>query len=541
MKNIIQSRILVIVFVYLIILFFLAVTGQGLAQSTIIVGDVNSEDSEIDYNSIQEAINNAEAFDDILIHHGSYEENIFIDKQGLNIKSYDLTKPAIIQARDNRKSVISLNSSDVKIESLIIKDALGSSYNDHIAGIYVNTNTSNNTLKNIKLINNDNGIIIKNSDYNHIINCNATKNQYRGMFVYQSNNNTIRDNIFNLNRYGLTLKESSKNDLEGNTFKENNGPGLSVFDSKENLIKSNISNNNNNHGIQLRNGSRHVLRNNKMDDNLLNFGSRGGIMDIDESNTVNDKPIYYMIDEHNQKIPPDAGCVYLINCSNIEIENIKSIHNSHAVFLKNTNGSLINNLEAADCGFGAINLVNSDNNTISNSKLLNSKYAIYLDCSSDNTINNNFIEDNSYGIWLRNISESNIIKNNKIVNSYYLFSPWGLDGDSNYIYMNDFKNFVEVYSSGNNFNENSLQFKAHCDVDYVYNNKKHQSYLGNYWDIHNKKDNNNDGIIDTSYYVSDTIQDAYPLIKSQESYSVDASAVDVTLRGVMMLLLDDRP
>jgi parallel beta-helix repeat protein len=43
--------------------------------------------------------------------------------------------------------------------------------------------------------------------------------------------------------------------------------------------------------------------------------------EIDESNTVNGKPVYYWKDREGGKIPNGAGQVILVNCTNVIVEN----------------------------------------------------------------------------------------------------------------------------------------------------------------------------------------------------------------------------
>jgi len=43
--------------------------------------------------------------------------------------------------------------------------------------------------------------------------------------------------------------------------------------------------------------------------------------EIDESNTVNGKPVYYWKDVNGGEIPDGAGQVILVNCKNIVVEN----------------------------------------------------------------------------------------------------------------------------------------------------------------------------------------------------------------------------
>jgi len=83
-----------------------------------------------------------------------------------------------------------------------------------------------------------------------------------------------------------------------------------------NIAKSSI------YGIRIDSSESNTLTNNKMLGNKYNFGFYGYwpsdfIQDIDESNTVDGKPIYYWVNKQNQEIPNDAGYVGIINSTNI--------------------------------------------------------------------------------------------------------------------------------------------------------------------------------------------------------------------------------
>jgi len=104
-----------------------------------------------------------------------------------------------------------------------------------------------------------------------------------------------------------------------------------------------------------------------------------GIHDIDSSNTINKKPVYYLVDEHNGKIPENAGYVALINSTNITIKSVNITNNVHGLLL-----------------------VNSKNCSLTEATLMLNKYGIYLINSSLTfAYHNNFIE-NEQQVYLQN-------------------------------------------------------------------------------------------------------------------------------------------
>ena len=71
------------------------------------------------------------------------------------------------------------------------------------------------------------------------------------------------------------------------------------------------------------------------------------INDVDTSNTVNKKTLYYYIDKNNINVPSDAGEVILINCTYCNITNLDLSNGTIGVELafssyNNVSGNIIN-------------------------------------------------------------------------------------------------------------------------------------------------------------------------------------------------------
>ncbi len=114
--------------------------------------------------------------------------------------------------------------------------------------------------------------------------------------------------------------------------------------------------------------------------------------DVDASNKVNGKSVYYWIDHHNAQVPSDAGCVLLYNCTNISVNHC----------------SLSNNLEG-------ILVVTSNNTTISENTIASNAYGIYISLRSDNnSLTDNELVDNVYGVYLGLFSRHTTMRSNSI-------------------------------------------------------------------------------------------------------------------------------
>lgn len=113
----------------------------------------------------------------------------------------------------------------------------------------------------------------------------------------------------------------------------------------------------NDRGVNIREASDQTLRNNHIYENRnQEFTiSAGGFFehsikyldhDIDQSNTLNGKPIYYLVDENDVILDGstrEIGFLYLINCTNINAKNIDLGNNMMTLY--NSNQCSVSNIE----------------------------------------------------------------------------------------------------------------------------------------------------------------------------------------------------
>jgi hypothetical protein len=125
---------------------------------------------------------------------------------------------------------------------------------------------------------------------------------------------------------------------------------------------------------------------------LWNSGS-AFINDIDTSNTVNGKPVYYWINQQDKTIPSDAGYVGLVRCSNIIVQGLNLTHNGQGVLLIETNNSIVTGNYIAENNYGVVlfgTVAPCTNNTVSQNLITQNTENIntYLE-NSVNTIGDN--------------------------------------------------------------------------------------------------------------------------------------------------------
>jgi parallel beta-helix repeat protein len=313
--------------------------------------------------------------------------------------------------------------------------------------------------------------------------------------------------------------------------------GIQLDNSSNNTISANnVINNEYGIGLYL-SSSNNTLRHNDASDNRYNLGifresASGYIQDIDDSNTVNGKPVYYWVNRRDMTVPLDAGYVVLVNCTRITVKNLNLTNNMQGValaFTTNstiTNNNLINNFDGIRLEHSSNNNLISGNNitanthygirsyynpsaggggpsyniTIYGNNITDNGIGIRLYYSSNNTISANNVANNSEeGIGLYGSSSNNTVSGNNIVNNPY--GIWFYNSYGNWIYHNNFiDNTLQVYPSF---------YRNFWDAGYPSG--------GNYWspqydgiDIHSgpyQNETGSDGIGDTLY-----IQDNYPLM-----------------------------
>ena len=213
------------------------------------------------------------------------------------------------------------------------------------------------------------GVTIKNTNVRYF---------YDGIYLHDSNNNTLKSNNALNNTYGIYLYYSSNNNLFNNTMKENSY-------------------------------------------NFVVYGESGSDFNnqIDSSNTVDGKPIYYVINAKNTVYDSStkAGFFYCISCLNVTIKDMELLKNDVGILFWNTTFSKIQNVTVSK-NYDGIILLESGNNTLTGNNVnSNNDDGIDLYDSSNNKIYNNvfnntnnlYIED-SVSVWnINKTSGTNII------------------------------------------------------------------------------------------------------------------------------------
>jgi len=195
-----------------------------------------------DFDSIQEAINNASSGDTIFVHIGTYYEHVVINKT-ITLVGED-NNFTIIDGNEN-DNVIYIRANNVTIKSFTVRKSGMYPY----TGIFIDHSTGNVIINN-KIIYNFEGISLLYSSSN-VVCGNTISSNNDGIYLYSSSNNVVSGNtIFSSNYDGIYLYSSSNNVVSGNVILHNNFAGMSLYYSSSNVVCGNTISSNY-HGINL--------------------------------------------------------------------------------------------------------------------------------------------------------------------------------------------------------------------------------------------------------------------------------------------------
>ncbi|MEM2567004.1 MAG: NosD domain-containing protein, partial [Candidatus Bathyarchaeia archaeon] len=208
-------------------------------------------------------------------------------------------------------------------------------------------------------------------------------------------NRVFKNNLVN-NSYGITLGYSQNNIIIGNNISNNSWKGISLdYSSNNTLIENNFMGNR---------YSFYVLGNNTS--HYVNY--------VDVSNTINGKPVYYLINKKDCAIPLNAGFVGLVNCTNIIVENL-DLTSSGMIIAFTLNTTAKNNVITNS--LVGIEIYNSSNIRILSNNIEKSRLGVIVNGYYNYVLKNNVTANYFYGIAVggsyNNISENNVIANGR--------------------------------------------------------------------------------------------------------------------------------
>jgi parallel beta-helix repeat protein len=352
-----------------------------------------------------------------------------------------------------------------------------------------------------------------------------------------SSNCIITNNTITGGRTGYCFSiwvEGTNNSITNNHIIGNDGMGVALQRGTQHTIANNLIENNGMYAISFEAGQA-TVRGNRMNNNTGGpyyftdslMGMLTPPQDIDSSNLVDGKPTYYWINQHNKAVPTDAGCVMLINCSQITVSGLHidkgGKYNSYSIYLADTTNSVIsdNTITAGNGIRIQENKINGSNVSVLRNYLTTGMWSGRNTTIASNTFIGKGIMLGSYvtvaynnftgcDVAINMNGYNSTIRNNSFQNNQVVFHMY--EGGNNQVYRNNFisntKQAEEQHSDPSRWPINVYYTSVNntwCQVPPV---------GGNYWSDYTGNDLNNDGIGDTPYHIIENYTDQYPLIQT---------------------------
>lgn len=252
--------------------------------------------------------------------------------------------------------------------------------------------------------------------------------------------------------------------------------------------------------------STNVLRRNQLFSNTYNLLVVGHwyfndyVQDIDSSNLVNGKPVYYLVNEENISITPETypniGYLGIVGSTNVQIANLSLSRNGNGLLVAFSQNTLIENVEVT-YNYRGICLKNSPQTIVNHCNLSYNSQGAFMYYSDNVKIEENRISHNEAGIFLMCSNSNEICHNDFVGNSPYYQARFHMSAN-NQIYHNNFicdtqQAYIETQGYANSWDDGYPSG-------------------GNYWSDYTGVDSDHDGIGDTEYVIDVDNRDSYPLM-----------------------------
>jgi len=246
------------------------------------------------------------------------------------------------------------------------------------------------------------------------------------------------------------------------------------------------------------------------------------IQDVDTSNTVNGKVIYYFVNQTDVLVDsssfPDAASLGFVNSKNITVKDLETVNSGVGVHFAYTTNSSIENLIISNSMYG-IHLTNCSGIRIYNNTMLNNRNGVWSSNSSDIALVSNTITSGRYdGIILTHSNRHTIVGN--VISNRELYPGIYLRVSDNCIIIGntvtDSAFGIKLESSSNNtvYHNNFVNNTVSSQIFSGWANTWDDGAEGNYWSDYVGVDADQDGVGDVPYVIDEGNKDYYPLMRA---------------------------
>jgi parallel beta-helix repeat protein len=372
---------------------FLALLFSGVFILAFNIQQVKAEPTTIivpdDYSTIQEAINNANPGDTVSVKAGLYHEQVVLRKP-LSLVGENAAS-TIIEGGETFGAVVRVTGNSINISGFTVQNSpIGD------VGIWLDHSTN---------------CAVSRCEVRNIGTSNAVGGA--GIELDYCEGCTVEKSNVNDNNQGIVLALSHGCTVHGNIVDKNNKfAGIDMHFCSECMILENVLSSNEKLGIRINSSAHCILKGNNITRSGQNFGVYGYelsafVHDIDSSNTINGKPIVYLVNGHNLTVDPSTyptlGYLAVVNSTNIIAENLTVGHNGEGVLLAYANNSIITGVTTSHNDYG-IYLFNCNNCTVTENTATNNIYGICLWYSYNCMVTDNIVPNNEMSIRLHHSS-----------------------------------------------------------------------------------------------------------------------------------------
>ena len=240
-------------------------------------------------------------------------------------------------------------------------------------------------------------------------NCNIIGFRNGILMIASENNKIIRNQISKTYKNALLIDSSSKSEISENKILDNYYFGILLNSAGSNKLRGNI------------------LENNRYNFGILDTKITGYLQDIDTSNIINGKPIYYLVNKENETIEAKDNPAYIgiVNSKNILVQGTSLTESNYQqILIVNSQDVKIKNNQISNCLVAGIQMLFSSTVEISKNNFSDCGLAILGGTivgaegttSENSLISENNIVGKSSGISLFKAFGDKILRNTISVN-----------------------------------------------------------------------------------------------------------------------------
>lgn len=385
------SRVLVIL--CLVTLIFPATIYVNGTATTCVQG--------INYSTIQEGINAANAGDEIIVCQngsGTYLESVKVNK---TINLYGNESGVNVTASDSSLYVFTISSTYTNITNFTLGGASGT----NAAAMYINTTSSNCKVYNVTVRDSYEGFDVQSGGLtvtHNLTNNTAVNISDTGLKVVGATDSVFYNNVIHSTAYGIYVSGSNMN-FVNNTIYDNSQNGFYIVGGSANYVNNTIYNNS--YGFYLSSSNNNVTYN-----TVCNNTIDGFYIFVGDSNNVS----------YNTAYGNGASGINILNSDDCTVNSNLAYDNAASNGILVT-GSSDNTTVTSNIAYGNLNGFATGSSTFSNVFINNTAHdntkGFYLSSSTGNSlINNTAFNSTQYGIYLHT-SSGNSLTNNRVFNN----------------------------------------------------------------------------------------------------------------------------